>query len=75
LTGSRSVCLLGLGEVGSILADDLLHHGDVQIVVWDLLLASPQTAPAGKLRSLMASGRVSGARTAELAARGCQVII
>jgi 3-hydroxyisobutyrate dehydrogenase-like beta-hydroxyacid dehydrogenase len=75
MTGPRTICLLGLGEVGSILADDLLDHSDVQIVVWDRLLASAESGPTRKLESLVACGRVSDAREAAQAARGCQVII
>ena len=39
MSAPHTVCLLGLGEVGSILADDLLAQTDVRIAVWDRLLA------------------------------------
>lgn len=37
----NSVCLLGFGEVGSTLADDLLVHSDTNIVAWDIQFANP----------------------------------
>jgi 3-hydroxyisobutyrate dehydrogenase-like beta-hydroxyacid dehydrogenase len=75
MTEPLNVCLLGLGEVGSILAEDLLERSAVRIVVWDRLLTRADSAPAKKLEMLLASGRASAAEAAGSAARGCQVTI
>jgi 3-hydroxyisobutyrate dehydrogenase-like beta-hydroxyacid dehydrogenase len=75
MSALHRVCLLGFGEVGSILAADLLAHTDVRITVWDRLLSDPASAPAQKLAALGSSGRVTGASGAAGAARGAQVTV
>jgi 3-hydroxyisobutyrate dehydrogenase-like beta-hydroxyacid dehydrogenase len=39
------ICLLGFGEVGQILAADLIAHGITSLVAWDLKFADPASAP------------------------------
>jgi 3-hydroxyisobutyrate dehydrogenase-like beta-hydroxyacid dehydrogenase len=75
MTEPLTVCLLGLGEVGSILAEDLLEQSNAHIVVWDRLLERAGSGPARTLERLLASGRVSAATAAASAARGCQVTV
>ena len=40
------ICLLGLGEVGQVLAADLHSQSAVEIVAWDPLFGSPASGPA-----------------------------
>ena len=65
-----NVCLLGLGEVGSLLADDLAN--DASLVAWDRQFGDPASVPsqhAGK------RSRLRRAASAETAVSGCQLVI
>jgi 3-hydroxyisobutyrate dehydrogenase-like beta-hydroxyacid dehydrogenase len=46
LSGPRRICLLGLGEVGQVLAEDLRSQGSVEIVAWDPLFRASTSGPA-----------------------------
>lgn len=75
----RQVCMLGFGEVGTVLARDLLAHSDVQLRVWDRQLPETGSAPARALAALqadpVAAGRVQGAVDAASAALDCELVI
>ncbi|TXS90317.1 NAD(P)-dependent oxidoreductase [Parahaliea maris] len=67
--------LLGLGEVGAILARDLLEVTPVEIQVWDHLL-DDATAPAARHYDALAeNARISRAVTAAGAFAGCQLVL
>jgi 3-hydroxyisobutyrate dehydrogenase-like beta-hydroxyacid dehydrogenase len=71
LTGIRTICLLGLGEVGTVLADHLSDR-DVSLVTWDR-----QFSDAGSKASRNAIERkqLRQAASAEMAAEGCDLVI
>lgn len=69
------VCLLGLGEVGVILARELLAASAVQIQVWDHLLDDSTSAAARNFSSLAENSRVGRAASAAEAAAGCQLLL
>jgi 3-hydroxyisobutyrate dehydrogenase-like beta-hydroxyacid dehydrogenase len=52
MTAIRSICLLGLGEVGTVLATDLAGRTDLAIKTFDLLFAVPDSKPSKALRDL-----------------------
>ncbi|HEX7760832.1 MAG TPA: NAD(P)-binding domain-containing protein, partial [Caulobacteraceae bacterium] len=62
------IALIGFGEVGQILAQDLAAAGVTDLAAWDILFArtgsGPSLAAAGKVR--MASGAADAAADAEL---------
>ena len=55
MTGLRRICLLGLGEVGQVLAVDLRARGATDIVAWDPLFRSPTSGPARAVAAGLAS--------------------
>jgi 3-hydroxyisobutyrate dehydrogenase-like beta-hydroxyacid dehydrogenase len=65
------VCLIGLGEVGQILVDDLKAAGVAHIAAYDILFNKPDSIPsrAAKQRDL------SPAKSAADASRGAELII
>lgn len=69
------VCLLGLGEVGAILARDLLTATSVEIQVWDHLLDDGASPAAGNFAGLRDSSRISRASCAAEAATDCQLVL
>ncbi len=75
MNGVMRICLLGLGEVGGVLAEHLLEQTDARLTVWDRLLDDPASLPAVTLQSLLPSGRVAAAQSAATAADGCEVIL
>lgn len=46
MSGVRAVCILGFGEVGQILADDLAERTDAELRTFDLLFADETSVPA-----------------------------
>lgn len=62
---SPRIAVIGFGEVGQILAQDLRAEGVTDIVVHDLLFAEPASAPS------LAAAR-TGVRTASDTARACR---
>jgi len=46
VTGFARICLIGLGEVGQILADDLSKAGVKQISAYDILFCDPESIPS-----------------------------
>lgn len=75
MSGIRKVALLGLGEVGTILAEDLLARGGVSLRLWDLRFTDADSAPGRARDSLLARGDVTAARSAGEAAAGCELVI
>lgn len=70
MTAPSRVCLLGLGEVGTILADDLPARS-VTLSAWDLLFSEPDSGP-----SRAASGRrVRAGSDARDAVRDAELVI
>jgi 3-hydroxyisobutyrate dehydrogenase-like beta-hydroxyacid dehydrogenase len=66
-----NVCLVGFGEVGQTLADDLLRAGVDTIVAWDVLFADGGSIPSKGL----AGRQVRRAATALDAVRDAQLVI
>ena len=52
------ICLIGLGEVGIILADDLAHLGTA-LSAWDLRFDDPASAPSRAAAARPLSGTAS----------------
>jgi 3-hydroxyisobutyrate dehydrogenase-like beta-hydroxyacid dehydrogenase len=45
------IALIGFGEVGQRLAHDLHQHGEMDLIVWDVLFADPSSTPAQQARA------------------------
>ena len=69
------VCLLGLGEVGAILAEDLLDTTSVTLRLWDKALDAEGSKAQQHWSKLSASNRVVRSDDAASAARGCQLVL
>lgn len=72
---TECVGIVGLGEVGRVLAEDLLADSMADIRVWDHQFHSSDSRAAKNLRELAANPRLSAAECAEQAAMGCQLIL
>ncbi|MFK7828698.1 MAG: DUF1932 domain-containing protein [Congregibacter sp.] len=72
---TECVGIVGLGEVGRVLTEDLLAHSMADIRVWDHQFDNSDSRAAKNLRELAASPRLSVAGCAEQAAGGCQLIL
>ena len=70
MTKITSIALLGFGEVGQALADDLQRHAGITLSAWDIKFAQPQSGPA------LAAQRISrrGTNAAD-AVHGTQLVI
>jgi 3-hydroxyisobutyrate dehydrogenase-like beta-hydroxyacid dehydrogenase len=66
-----AVCLLGFGEVGQVLGEDLGARGVRALSAWDLLFADPSSIPSRGL----AGGAVRAGRSAAEALAGATVVI
>jgi 3-hydroxyisobutyrate dehydrogenase-like beta-hydroxyacid dehydrogenase len=71
MTLDTRVCLIGFGEVGQTLADDLVRVGIKNIVAWDLLFPDASSIPSKALQSRA----VRAAADAPSAARDTQLVI
>lgn len=69
------VGIIGLGEVGRILAEDLLEQSGVQVRVWDHQFGTPDSIPVVNLQGLASNPALCAAGNATGAAAGCQLII
>ena len=67
--------IIGLGEVGRILAEDLLALPGMRVRVWDYQFDKPGSAAACNLEDLVANRRLSAADSAATAAEGCQLLV
>ena len=71
MSGFSRVCLIGFGEVGQILADDLAAAGVAHLTAFDILFSTKNSIPAKALE-----GRtVHAAPNAPEAARDCDLVI
>tara|TARA_B100001540_G_scaffold311688_2_gene331542 strand:+ start:6225 stop:7130 length:906 start_codon:yes stop_codon:yes gene_type:complete len=69
------VGIIGLGEVGRILAEDLLVRTALDVRVWDYQFDNAASVAAKNLADLQDNARVNAAANAADAARGCQVVL
>ena len=69
------VGIIGLGEVGRILVEDLLEQTALGVRVWDYQFNNPASRAAHNLAELGADPRVGVASSAAEAAQGCQLIL
>ena len=72
MTAIRTICLLGLGEVGTTLASDLAGRADIVLHSWDLLFGDAQSRPSQALRDLP---HVRAADSATAAVQDCDLVI
>jgi 3-hydroxyisobutyrate dehydrogenase-like beta-hydroxyacid dehydrogenase len=70
MTGPR-IALIGFGEVGQILAEDLVKAGATDIAAYDILFDEPDSIPSGAL----AAHRVRACASAADAAREADLIL
>lgn len=68
MSGAPQICLIGFGEVGQILAQDLSGKAS-SIAAWDILFADPDSAPT------KASGAIRKGASAEDAVKNADIII
>lgn len=69
----RNACLLGLGEVGSVLADDLLAAAaGLRLTAWDRQFADPGSAPS---RSAASYPDLCRAKAAATVAENAELVI
>ena len=71
MTGFSRICLIGFGEVGQILAEDLTAAGVKDIAVWDTLFDRPDSLPSKAL----ATHSVRAAANAADAVRDAELIL
>ncbi|MBR9910143.1 MAG: NAD(P)-dependent oxidoreductase [Gammaproteobacteria bacterium] len=74
------ICLLGLGEVGRTLAEDLLRGSAVELQVWDAQLDRADSAAAKNYQALAALAAVQDTRlqrasSGASAALNCQLVL
>ena len=69
------VGIIGLGEVGRILAEDLLEQQDLLLRVWDYQFDNPGSAATCNLQALESSPALWAADDAANASEGCQLIL
>lgn len=71
MSGIGRICLIGFGEVGQILAEDLARAGANDIVVYDILFDEPDSIPSKAL----AMHNVRAAASASEAVDGADLIL
>jgi 3-hydroxyisobutyrate dehydrogenase-like beta-hydroxyacid dehydrogenase len=71
MTVAARVCLIGFGEVGQVLADDLAGAGAADIVAWDVLFADRMSIPSQAL----SRSTVRAAADAPSSVRDAQLVI
>jgi 3-hydroxyisobutyrate dehydrogenase-like beta-hydroxyacid dehydrogenase len=71
MTLATRICLLGFGEVGQTLADDLARAGVANVSAWDILFADRHSVPSRGL----SGRRVAAASDAVNAVRDAQLVI
>jgi 3-hydroxyisobutyrate dehydrogenase-like beta-hydroxyacid dehydrogenase len=71
VTTVSRVALIGLGEVGQIIAEDLAKAGVASVAAWDIRFADPQSPPSRATNSLGVRAASSGPD----AVRGAQLIV
>jgi len=66
------VCLLGFGEVGQILAEDLVRKGELDLCTYDIKFSEPDSVPK---RALAVHPSVKGCDDPEAAASACELVV
>lgn len=66
--------MLGLGEVGVRLVEDLLQHTQAEILVWDKQFAHPESKPIAHLKSLAGNPRVIAVEAPPQLGQACLVL-
>lgn len=69
------VGIIGLGEVGRILVEDLLEQTTLGVRVWDYQFDNDASVAAHNLAELGTGSRIGVASSAAQAAQGCQVML
>jgi len=69
------LALVGLGEAGRILAEDMLALPGVSLRLWDRDFACPASKAERHLRELIGQDAVTVATDAASAARGCSLVL
>ncbi len=64
----RTICLIGFGEVGQMLAEDLPSH---PLTAWDVLFTDPASKPS---RAVSSRGVMAG-KSAEAAVAGAELVV
>ena len=70
----KRVGIIGLGEVGRILVEDLLGHSGMQVRVWDYQFDNAGSTAAVNLRDLSSNQLLGAADDAATAAEDCQLL-
>ena len=68
----HTICLLGLGEVGNILAGDFAARGTLNLVAWDWQFDNPDSLPS---RHAHGHAGLRRSAAAGAAARNCDIVI
>ena len=71
MTTATRICLIGFGEVGQTLADDLARAASADLIAWDIQFAKPNSNPSVAVQSRA----VRVATDAASAVRGTQLVI
>ncbi|MEZ5669074.1 MAG: DUF1932 domain-containing protein [Alphaproteobacteria bacterium] len=71
MTNRHDISLIGFGEVGQTLADDLAAGGAVRLAAWDVKFADPSSGPS----AAVAARAVRPAGDAADAGRGADIVI
>ena len=71
----KRICVIGLGEVGRILVEDLLENTRANVRVWDYQFADLLSPAADNLRRLETDSRISVADSAAVAVQECQLVL
>lgn len=72
MSSIQNVCVLGLGEVGSVLADDLLSAAALRVTAWDREFADPGSVPS---RNAANRPYLCRAKAADTAAGDAELVI
>lgn len=72
MSSIRNICLLGLGEVGSVLAGDLLSAAALRLAAWDRQFADPGSAPS---RFAASCPDLCSAKAGDTAAENAELVI
>ena len=71
----KRIALIGLGEVGLAVAEDLLAKTELDLQLWDAQFGTTGSAAEAHWASLASSDRVSRAADAASAAKDCQLVL
>ncbi|MFK7976119.1 MAG: DUF1932 domain-containing protein [Halioglobus sp.] len=74
MSSVNTICLLGFGEVGSTLADDLLASGSAQIIAWDRQFEDPSSRSSQRF-AIVKSPNITQAQDTNEAVSTADVVI